>query len=169
MCIDIYVERRWIPGTLGNPPRIYRFLKNATYRRPILRFDKLLEGAPRKCRGCTDGPRSSGGAGGQGHPDGVSCGFWFYSTLFVPRHHLSSQSKCGVDKFNLRSCLLGIMKHMFHIDVTNLLIRAPWVSVGDIEVSSLNFRVTIFQRRYRFFSSTLREIMSNYVQRRSNM
>ena len=92
---------------LGNPPRIYRFLKNATHGRPILRFDKLLEGAPRQCRGCKGGPRSSGGARGQGHPDGVSCD---YSTLFVPKHRLSSQSKCRVDKFNLRSCLFGIMK-----------------------------------------------------------
>ena len=154
---------------LGNPPRIYRFLKNATYRRPILRFDKLLEGAPRKCRGCTVGPRSSGGAGGQGHPDGVSCGFWFYSTLFVPRHHLSSQSKCGVDKFNLRARVCLVLWNTCSILMWQICSSERWVSVGDIEVSSLNFRVTIFQRRYRFFSSTLREIMSNYVQRRSNM
>ena len=167
MCIDIYVERRWIPGTLGNPPRIDRFLKNATYRRPILRFDKLL-GAPRQYWGCTDGPPSSGGAGGQGHPDGVSCGSWFYSTcLFQDTVFLANQNAGLTSSICARVCL--VLWNTCSILMWQICSSERWVSVGDIEVSSLNFRVTIFQRRYRFFSSTLREIMSNYVQRRSNM
>ena len=151
MCIDIYVERRWIPGTLGNPPRIYRFLKNATYRRPILRFDKLLEGAPRQCRGCTDGPRSSGGAGGQGHPDGVSCGSWFYSTcLFQDTVFLANQNAGLTSSICARVCL--VLWNTCSILMWQICSSERWLSVGDIEVSS-----------------TLREIMSNYVQRRSNM
>ena len=87
--------------------------------------------------------------------------------LFQDTIFLANQNAGLTSSICARVCL--VLWNTCSILMWQICSSERWVSVGDIEVSSLNFRVTIFQRRYRFFSSTLREIMSNYVQRRSNM
>ena len=56
---------------LGNPPRIYPVL-NANYRRPIVRFDDVLEGAPRQCQEALEAAEAPEG---RVKASGVSFGF----------------------------------------------------------------------------------------------
>ena len=86
----------------------------------------------------------------------------FQNTVFLANQNVGlTSSNCA------RVCL--VLWNTCSILMWQICSSERWLSVGDIEVSSPNFRVTLFQRRYRFLSSTLREIMSNYVQGRSNM